>query len=143
MNIIFSESIYDSINKQMIKHNCDDCFIITKYNKEKTMNQMRLFIFFEDYYDNQHKKQISKWYSEEKIRLKDINRKLHKLFYKEKEQYFYNILEQFNVVEFIQVPKCCKNIKINNGRFVIFDGNTKYFIGETKNEYYVAKWNGS
>lgn len=75
--------------------------------------------------------------------MKSKNKNLHKLFYKEKVKCLHSVLESYNVIEFIQVPKCLRNIKITNGRFVWFDGNGKCFIGESNNAYYVANWYGS
>lgn len=128
---MFSESIYN------------DCFSIAKYNKEKTMNQMREKIFFDNESWCKDKKKLYEMYSETKNELKDKNKKLHDLFYKNKKIYLYNILEQFDIVNFIQIPKFCDKTKITNGRFVWFDGNSKCFIGETNSEYYIAKWSGS
>jgi hypothetical protein len=149
MTTIFSESVYEPKNKWRVNHYRDDGFSITKYSKDKTINQTREMLFFENQswctYSNGkiNKGRLSQLFSDEKNRLKDINRELHELFYKEKVKYLDNILELYGVIEFIQLPKCCSNIKIIDGRFVWADGNSKCFIGETNDAYYVANWYGS
>jgi hypothetical protein len=149
MTTIFSESVYEPKDKWWVNHYCDDVFSITKYSKDKTINQMREMLFFESQsgctYSNGkiNKGRLSQLFFDVKNSLKDINRELYELFYREKVKYLDNILERYGVIKFIQVPKCCSKIKIINGRFVWTDGNSICFIGETNDAYYVANWYGS
>lgn len=66
MTTIFSESVYEPKDKQSVKHYCDDGFSITKYNKEKTMNQMREMLYFSSENWCTNKGQLIKMFTDEK-----------------------------------------------------------------------------
>ena len=128
-----------------IKQNrLNDSYILNKQSKNIPINQLRRDLFFSSNDWCKDKGKLIKLYTDHKQNalLKEKNTQLHGLFYKSKPLFLYKVLEMFDVVDFIQIPKCFK-IKINNARFVWYDGNEKCLIGETDDEYYIFFYSGS
>ena len=146
---LFNENSTDKLNNKDMKikmSNGEQSYRLIRRIKDKTMNELRRDMFYEvnsKYYTN--KGELSKLYAQHKEDplLKEKNTDLHNIFYKNQKGIFmYKILEMFNVVEWIKVPLCFK-VKIFNGRFHVYNGNAKSFIGETENDYYIFDFRGS
>lgn len=143
MSRVFWEMSFDTLSPK-IKHYGESTYELLQYEKTIPLNQFRRNIFFNtlDYYKNDNEK--IKLYTKSKNNryIKEKNRKLHHMFYKNKEMLLSDILIKFSGIEFINVPKCFK-IKIKCGKFLWYDGNQKCFVGESDDKYYVCKYNSS
>ncbi len=82
MTTIFSESVYEPKDKWNVYHYCDDIFCVIKYPKDKSINQMREFLFYKSALEcpplkkdgQPNKREISVLFSQEKNRLKQTER---------------------------------------------------------------------
>lgn len=139
---LFSENILDK--KHNIKHHCDDNINLFMYQKNITLDELRRNLFYESQSWCNDKNKLILMYTENKNNdlLKSKNKELHNFFYNKKSSMLDVVLEKFNVLEFIQVPKCFK-IPITNARFAWYDGNCLCFVGEANDNFFVIHWSGS
>ena len=126
--ILFQETCHDPKNYVSC---CDDGCYLKQYDKTKTFNEMR-----RDLYES------NEIYVEHKFILKEKNKLLHEISYNNKSIEIWKILYEFDVIELVGTPKCLKE-KINNARFIMYDGNTVTILFENKNYFYVFGYYGS
>jgi hypothetical protein len=138
--LIFSESCFD--DNQYFDHNCDSIIELYKYEKTKTFNQLRSDIYIDCYCNDffNHDDCI-KGYMKERQKLKTKNKQFH-IFFRNNKIQLDKLIENYTLCKFNNVPKQFK-IKINNAKFIVYDGNTIYLLVSSDDNYYLFHYNGS
>jgi hypothetical protein len=139
---LFSEGAYE---QNYIEHGCDNVYSLYKYDKCKTIKQMKRDLFFEfqsDYFD---KKQLLEMYTRCKNYdyLKKENNYLHKLYFNNYNKKLSKILEDLGLVIWIKKPPTCFDVNIKCCTYSWKDGNEFCLIAVADNKNYVIHWNGS
>ena len=137
--ILFNESIYS--NKKIIEHYCDDNYTLYYLIKDRPFNKMRQDIYFNIYQNELTISDLIKSFTKEKKELKKYNKQI-RYYIRNNNKKFYKLLEDFNIAEFNNTPNIFKKI-IKDGRLIRFDGNEKWLLVETENEYLFFKYSGS
>ena len=137
---LFSETVYE---ETYIKHFCDDCFSLFIIEIDRTFNEMRRDLYFEDKYTQQNEQnKLIEYYTNEKNNLKQKNRILRNMLSYNKN-FLYEILEEQKCCNFIKIPKQFK-IKIINARFIVYDGNEILLLAlGVDDKYYLFSYSGS
>jgi hypothetical protein len=138
--IMFNESFYS--NKKYIKHNCDDNYILYYFIKDRKINQMRQDIYFNIYQNELTISNLIKSFTKEKRELKKINTQI-RYYVRNNNKKLYELLEDFNIVEFNETPPNIFKKIIKDAKLIIFDGNEKWLLVETDIEYLFLKYSGS
>lgn len=138
--ILFNESIYS--NKKIIEHYCDDNYILYYLIKDRPFNKMRQDIYYNIYQNELTISDLIKSFTKEKKELKKINKQI-RYYIRNNNKKFYELLENFNIVEFNETPPNIFKKIIKDGRLIRFDGNEKWLLVETENEYLFFKYSGS
>jgi len=139
-HVIFQENAWES-NNPKLEHLCEDFCLLTRYPKDRTFAQMRRDVYFAADWWSSTQKERHADYIATRNDLKPINKELRELFIG-KSQRLDNVLTQFRVIRFLQIPKCFK-IQITEARFLRRDGNTQKLLCADNDFYYCIDWTGS
>ena len=130
-NTIFCASDYDN---NYCKLYGDACISISKIVKDRTFGEMRrdLYLDGEEYIDTID-------YRNNRIKLKNINKELHDLFYNKKKVCFTYLLNKYIYgVKWKQFPKNLKFDVSNCKIFGFYDGNEQCILAEDDKYFYYA-----
>jgi len=81
-------------------------------------------------------------YLEDRHRVSTDNRNLREYLRHHHNVIFHTLLETFNVLEFIKIPKTF-TIPICDARFLYNDGNERSILATDNKNFYYLKWAGS
>lgn len=141
---LISES---SDNSKYFEHYCDDQFSMYQYKKDRTFNEMRRDIYFDNFYqwykgsDNITEK-LTKDYTETKNELKQKNKLLHELFLDNKTHKIIKLVNDFEIISVVDIPKAF-NKTVSNARIIDYNGNSKCLLCCDDMYFYVLDWGGS
>ena len=132
------------INKYCDIYGPDWSFMVRRYDRDRTLNQMRRDLYNHTYNDVYARSLKDRGYSENRKELKNVNSELNQLIYDHKKCKLMDLVQKYVFEErWSKIPSSLK-LDVTNARMVgNYDGNAKTLLAEDDKYFYVAHHSGS